>query len=255
MTPFTNALKKKLKSKEHAMGAWLHLASPIVTELLGLAGFDFLLIDMEHGYGDYQTLLAQLQAMQVGSATPIVRVQWNDCAIIKRVLDMGVKGVMIPCINNRKECEAAIKACKYPPEGTRGIGPIRAAGYGDFTSYIEQANSEILVIIQIESEEAVENIDDILQVPGIDMVFIGPNDLAASLGPINDLKHPTVLKAISKIENATQKTNVALATISNNWDEAQTLYQRGYQMLTLCSDVTLLTQGATELIEKFRKNK
>lgn len=251
-SPFTNSLKKKLKSKERTAGTWIHLGSPTVTEILSLAGFDWLLIDMEHGFGDYQTLLSQLHALQGGPATPIVRVQWNDHAIIKRVMDMGVHSIMIPSINNRSECEAAIRACKYPPEGIRGIGPIRAARYGDISDYLKQANHEVLTIIQIETAEGVAQIDDILQIPGIDVVFIGPNDLAASLGHLNDLKHPNVVAAIEKIETAVKSSPASLATLSSNWSEAKQLYQRGYQMLTLCSDVSLLMNSANELITHFR---
>ena len=109
---FTNTLKKKLKAGQHTAGAWLHLCNSIAAEILSLAGFDWLLIDMEHGYGDYQTLLSQLQGMQTGSSTPLVRVQWNDQAVIKRVLDIGAQGIMIPWINNRTECEAAISSTR-----------------------------------------------------------------------------------------------------------------------------------------------
>lgn len=247
-----NTIKHSLKAGKHTAGTWIHLCSNIATEILSIAGFDWLLIDMEHGYGDYQTLLGQLQALQGGGAAPIVRVQWNDVAIIKRVLDMGVHGVMVPYINNRAECEAAVRACKYPPAGVRGIGPIRAARYGDYNEYIKRANQEILVIVQIETAEAVQNIDEILQVPGVDVAFIGPNDLAASLGHIGDLKHPDVLAAITIIEKAAKKAGVVLATVTHDWAEAKALYQRGYQMLTLCSDVSLLKQGAADLLRKFR---
>lgn len=249
-----NSLKKALKAGRYTAGSWLHLGSPVIAEVLSIAGFDWLLIDMEHGFGDYQTLLAQLQAIQCGSAIPIVRVQSNDYVMIKRVLDIGVQGIMIPNISSAIECEAAVKACKYPPEGRRGIGPIRAAHYGKFDEYIKYANQEILVLIQIEAAEGVKNIDEILRVPGVDVIFIGPNDLAASLGHIGNLGHADVLAAIERIETAAINAKIALATVSHDTAEAKALRERGYQMLTLCSDATLLTQGATSLISKFRAN-
>jgi 2-dehydro-3-deoxyglucarate aldolase/4-hydroxy-2-oxoheptanedioate aldolase len=211
---------------------------------------------MEHGHGDYQTLLAQLQAIQASRTTPIVRVQWNDPAVIKRVLDLGAHGVMIPLVGNRTECEAAVRACKYPPEGQRGVaGSHRAAGFGRFSAdYWKRANAELLVIVQIETPEAVKEIDEILRVPGVDVAFIGPADLSAALGHMGDAKHPDVQEAIARIEAAAKRAGVALGTISRSWEEAKALYGRGYQMVTLCSDASLVAQGAAAALAGFRSD-
>ena len=176
--------------------------------------------------------------------TPVVRVQWNDPAVIKRVLDLGAEGVMIPLVGNRRECEAAVRACKYPPEGTRGVaGSHRAAGFGRFSAdYWARANAEILVIAQVETPEAVKAIDDIVTVPGVDVAFIGPADLSAALGHLGDPKHPDVQAAIARVEAAAKRAGVALGTISRSAEEATTLYGRGYQMVTLCSDASLVAQ-------------
>jgi 2-dehydro-3-deoxyglucarate aldolase/4-hydroxy-2-oxoheptanedioate aldolase len=223
---------------------------------MGDAGFDWLLIDMEHGPGDYQTLLAQLQAIQGSPATPVVRVQWNDPGIIKRVLDLGAHGVMIPLVGNRAECEAVIRACKYPPDGQRGVaGSHRAAGFGRFSAdYWKRANAEILVLVQIETPEAVKEIDEILQVPGVDVAFIGPADLSAALGHLGDPRHPDVQDAIARIEAAAKRAGVALGTISRSWEEARALFGRGYQMVTLCSDASLVVQGAAATLAGFRSD-
>ena len=251
-----NPVKRKLKAGEPTAGAWLQLCSPIAAEIMGDAGFDWLLIDMEHGHGDYQTLLAQLQAMQGGGATPLVRVQWNDPAVVKRVLDLGAHGVMIPWVSGRAECEAAVHACKYPPEGIRGMaGSHRAAGFGRFgADYWRRANGETLVIVQIETTRAVEEIDAMLAVPGLDVAFVGPADLSAALGHPGQPGHPSVAAAIDRIERAARKAGVALGTIARGWEDARGLFERGYQMVTLGSDATLLTQHAGALAVRFREH-
>jgi 2-keto-3-deoxy-L-rhamnonate aldolase RhmA len=251
-----NHAKHALKAGRATAGAWLSLCNGIAAEIMGDAGFDWLLIDMEHGHGDYQTLLGQLQALSGSRTTPIVRVQWNDPAVIKRVLDMGAHGVMIPLVGSRAEAEAAVRACKYPPEGIRGVaGGHRAGGFGRLAAdYWKRANTEILVIVQVETREAVAQIDGMLGVAGVDVAFIGPADLAAALGHLGDPKHPDVVDAIGRVETAAKRAGVALGTISRNWEEARTLYGRGYQMVTLCSDAGLVSQGAAAAVATFRKD-
>ncbi len=249
-----NWVKRALREGRRTSGAWIQLCSAISAEIMGAAGFDWLLVDMEHGHGDYQTLLSQLQALQGTRTVPLVRVQWNDPAIIKRVLDLGAFGVVIPLVGNRRDCEAAVRACKFPPEGTRGVaGSHRAGGYGRFSAdYWKRANAEILVVIQIETREAVAEIDGMLAVPGVDVAFIGPADLSAAFGHLGDLKHPEVSDAITRVEAAARRAGVALGTISRTWEEARALYERGYQMVTLCSDGSLVAQGAAALLQRFQ---
>ena len=253
-TLIDNAVKRRLRAGEKTSGAWLSLCSPIAAEIMADAGFDWLLIDMEHGHGDYQTLLAQLQAIEGSGTVPLVRVQGNDPMVIKRVLDLGAYGVMIPWVSGRKECEAAVAACKYPPDGLRGMaGSHRAAGFGRFgADYWKRANTEVLVIVQIETVAALRDIDAMLAVPGVDVAFVGPTDLSAALGHVGDPKHHEVAEAIATIERAAQKAGVALGTISRGVEDAKPLYARGYQMITLCSDGSLVTQGAGAAVTQFR---
>ena len=250
-----NTVKRALKAGKKTSGAWLHLCSPMSAEVMADAGFDWLLIDMEHGHGDLQTLVQQLMAMRSSAAVPLVRVPWNDLVIIKRILDCGAYGLMIPWGNDRAQCEAAVRACRYPPDGVRGMaGSIRAAGYGRWANdYKKIANDEILIIIQIETRDAVNNVDAILSVPGVDVAFIGPVDLSTSYGYAGDFSQPEVQAAIAKIEAAAKRHGVALGTISANWEQAKGHYDRGVQMVTLCSDVTLVWRGALELASKFRQ--
>ncbi len=251
--PIQNPVKRALKAGKPTSGAWLSLCSALSAEAMADAGFDWLLIDMEHGHGDYQTLLTQLQALSASPTVPFVRVQANDAAVIKRVLDLGACGVMVPWVNSRAECEAAVRACKYPPQGVRGMaGSPRAAGFGRHAAdYWARANDEVMVIIQIETLGAVADIDGLLSVPGVDAAFIGPADLSAAMGHVGDPKHAEVQAAIGRVETAARKAGVALATISRAWEDARDLYARGYQMVTLCSDASLVVQGASALVKSF----
>jgi 2-dehydro-3-deoxyglucarate aldolase/4-hydroxy-2-oxoheptanedioate aldolase len=249
----TNHVKRALREGRPTAGAWLQLCSGISAEIMSRAGFDWLLIDMEHGHGDYQTLLGQVQAIEGSPVIPVVRVQWNDPAVIKRVLDLGAYGVMVPWIGSRAEAEAAVRASKYPPAGIRGIaGSHRAGGFGRHAAeYWKRANDEILVVIQIETAGAVAEIEQIVQVPGVDVVFIGPADLSTGLGHMGDPAHPTVQAAFTRVETAAKAHGVALGNITRSWEQARELYKRGYQFLTLASDTAILVNGAHEVAGRF----
>ena len=178
-------VKQRLKSGKATCGAFLQMNSHVSAEILSRAGFDWLIVDMEHGPVDIDGLLRQLQAIGCASAcAPFVRAPWNDPVAIKRILDTGAQGIVVPYVNTREEAEAAVSACLFPPEGTRGAAMSpRAAGYGmSTTGYFARANAETIVIVSVETEQAMNNLDDILAVEGIDGIFIGPMDLAISLG-------------------------------------------------------------------------
>ncbi len=182
--PFENHVKRVLKEGKKTAGAWLQIASPITAEIMSQAGFDWLLIDMEHGPGDILTLVSQVQAMKGTGTAALVRPAWNDFVTIKRILDTGVHGLLIPYVNTKEEAEAAVQACRYPPQGIRGVaGSPRAHGYGqNAQAYLQHANDEILLITQVETPAAVANLGDILAVDGADGIFIGPMDLATNMG-------------------------------------------------------------------------
>ncbi|HYL81737.1 MAG TPA: aldolase/citrate lyase family protein, partial [Candidatus Acidoferrum sp.] len=173
---------------------------------------------------------------------------------IKRILDSGAYGVMIPYVNTREQAVAAVRACKYPPAGVRGIaGSPRAAGYGrDTAEYLKRANDEILVILQVETPEAIQNLEEIGKVPGVDMLFIGPMDLATSMGHFANPAHPEVQAAIAKVEAKAKALGIPLGTISGSWEQAKGLYDRGYQLITLISDSVLISKAGAEIAAKFR---
>ena len=234
-------------------GAWLQMTSPMSAELMARAGFDWLMIDMEHAPGDYLNLAAQIQAMGATDCVPLVRAPWNDPVAIKRILDTGAMGVLVPYVNSGEEAQNAVAACKYPPEGVRGVaGSPRAAYFGQNSmAYLKHANREILVIVAIETGEAITNLDVILETVGLDGVFIGPMDLATSMGYFGDPSHPEVQEAISQIEEKTLKTGKFLGTVGGGWEQARKKYDRGYQLLMLMSDSVDLAKLAGQTVKSF----
>jgi 2-dehydro-3-deoxyglucarate aldolase/4-hydroxy-2-oxoheptanedioate aldolase len=255
VTAFTNSLKQQLKAGRRTVGAWLQIASPMTAEIMSRAGFDWLMIDMEHGPGDIPTLVAQLQAMNGAGVTPLVRAPWNDFVILKRILDAGAFGVLVPYVNTRAEAEAAIRACRYPPAGVRGIaGSPRAAGYGQkIMDYLTRANDEIFVMTAVETPQADANLEAILTLPDLDGIFIGPMDLSTAMGHFGNPTHPEVQAVIASIEAKVLGSGKALATVANSWEQARRLYDRGYQMLTVMADGTSLARLAHEAVTQFRE--
>jgi len=251
---FENRVKRMLKEGKKTAGGWLHICSPFTAEILSRAGFDWLMIDMEHGPGDILMLIAQLQAMNGSGVVPLVRPPWNDFVVIKRILDAGPYGVLIPYVNTKADAEAAVLACRYPPEGIRGVaGTTRAAGFGkNPKEYLTKANDEILIMVLIETFQAISNLDQIMDVPGVDVIFIGPTDLATSMGYLGEPNHPEVQSAIAAIESKVLKAKGVLGTVAASWEQARDLYQRGYQMVSLVHDGASLGKLATEMVAKFR---
>jgi 4-hydroxy-2-oxoheptanedioate aldolase len=176
-----NAVKRLWQQDRPALGGWLMIPSGFSAEVMAHQNLDWLCIDMQHGLIDYDTALAMLQAISTTATTPFVRVPWNDSAIIMKMLDAGAYGVIVPMVNSRAEAEAAVAACRYPPQGIRSFGPIRAVYYAGL-DYFAYASQEVSCIPQIETTAAVENLDEILSVEGVDAVYIGPMDLSISLG-------------------------------------------------------------------------
>jgi 2-dehydro-3-deoxyglucarate aldolase/4-hydroxy-2-oxoheptanedioate aldolase len=251
-----NPAADALRADKKISSAWVQAASPITAEILAEAGFDVLLIDMEHGPGDIMVLMAQIQAMKGEKAVPFVRASWNDFVQIKRILDAGAYGLVVPYVCSAQEAQAAVKAAKYPPEGIRGIaGSTRAAHYGyNSLEYFDTANRDIFVFVQIETPGAVQNIDEILSVPGVDGIFIGPMDLATTHGFRGKPGTPAMQEIIKGLEKKIKASGKALATVCNNFADAKEKYDRGYNMITLISDTTALGKVAREEMGKFRKD-
>jgi 2-dehydro-3-deoxyglucarate aldolase/4-hydroxy-2-oxoheptanedioate aldolase len=206
--------KAKMARDETCLGMVITLRDPSVSELAAEAGYDFTWIDMEHSAITVETALDHVMAVRGTGAAPLVRVPWNDPVLLKPVLDLAPAGVIIPMVCSRAEAERAVSACKYPPAGVRGMGVRRAARYGavPLADYLAGADSNLLVMIQIEHTRALENLDEIFAVPGIDGVCVGPADLSASMGFIGQPEHPEVLKAIATVAAAARARGLALGT-------------------------------------------
>jgi len=244
-----NLVKEKLKREEAVIGAAITIPSPDIAEMLSNLGFDWLFIDMEHAPLDVKDVQLILQVIESSDVTPIVRVPWNDPVVIKRALDVGAMGIIVPWVNSREEAEMAVKACKYPPKGIRGCGPRRAAKYGlETLSYLKSADEEIVVVVQIETVKAVESIKEILSVDGVDATFVGPMDLSASLGHLGNPDHPEVKEAIRTIIKAHSGTKVAPG-IASSLGKVEEHLRMGFKFLNVTSDCDLITRGGREVVE------
>jgi len=249
-----NIVKKKLKNGQKTIGGFLQTLSPVAAEILSHCGFDWLIVDLEHAPGDFANLQAQLQAMNGSDVVPFARAPWNDEVAIKRILDTGVMGVLVPYVNTREEAEAAVAACKYPPQGIRGVaGSPRAAGYtGNAMPYLQSANAETIVMVAVETMGAVQNLDEILQVEDLDGIFIGPMDLASSMGHLGNPAHPVAQEQIAIIEKKVLASDKFLGTVATSWDKAESCYDKGYQWLILMQDGAALHQAGTKAVAAFR---
>lgn len=251
-----NLLKEKLKKGEIAIGTVVTLGHPDVTEWLSKLGYDWLFLDAEHGPMGFETLQQMMQSMNGTNCTPIVRPQWNDPVIIKRVLDIGAHGIIAPMVSSREEAENAVKACRYPSAGIRGFGPRRAAMFDP--SYYETANDEILTIVLIETDAAIKNIDEILSVDGIDVGFVGFADLSLSMGlglpPKWD--EPRYLEAYDKVVKTASKWGKIAGmhtNLSNNPGNVNWAIERGFRMVTVSDSDSFIIQGARAALERARE--
>jgi len=241
------ALKARMRAGEAANGFWVELFSPAGAEVMAAAGYDCAMIDLEHGAADLADAVAVMRAMAASGCTPLVRVPANDAAWIKRALDAGAEGVMVPAVSSAEEAAAAVAACHYAPRGIRGMAApiVRAAGYGvDWRGYVADIASRVLVICQVETQAALDDVAGIVAVDGLDMVFLGPFDLSASLGYMGEPDHPHVRQAIAAVEAAAKGAGRLLGGIPTPGRSARDLYQAGYDLVLGEIDLALLRDGA-----------
>ena len=247
-----NSFKHAIAKGELQIGLWCSLCSPIVAEIVSHSGFDWLLLDTEHSPNEVPDVLAQLQAVQAGTASAIVRPAWNDIVLIKRFLDIGAQTLLVPFVQSADEARRAVEATRYPPGGIRGItGSGRASRYGRVTNYLKNASQEICLLVQVETKNALDRIEEIASVDGIDGVFIGPNDLSASFGHIGNWAHPDVQAALEDAVRRLKKIGKPAGILTPNEEEAKRFIQWGYTFVAVGADLGLLARGADALAKRF----
>ena len=248
-----NTVKQKWQQGKASVGSWLTTGSPLAAEMMAHVGFDWLTVDMEHNAIDLAQLQSLFHAITTTPTIPMVRVPWNDPQILKRVLDLGAYGVVVPDIKTAEEAELAVDATRYPPLGSRGIGSRRGQLYGG-PDYFDKANEEIALILMIEDIGAVGRIDEIMSVKGFDAVFIGPNDLASSMGiPLGlDNPHPDHLAAVRRVLEAGKRHNIPVGIHCGTVQVVNQRIQEGFLWLALSSDGDIMHRAAREAFSQLK---
>ena len=252
-----NTFKEKLQSGQHLIGFEVDLCDPCISEMVGMLGYDYIWVDTEHEAMDYHTVLMQIIACRAGGTASVVRIPFNEPYLAKRVLEMGPDGIIFPMVSSAAEAKAAMDACLYPPMGKRGFGPRRACRYGaeDLFDYIREAPDRTCRFIQLEHVDAIRDLDNILEVPYIDGMIVGPCDLSGSIGHLNEIFHPEVLAlidiAISKCRKAGMPIGVAVG--ANSEKDVQFWFDRGFQFISAGSDISAIVAVAREQKAMMRK--
>ncbi|HSU75439.1 MAG TPA: HpcH/HpaI aldolase/citrate lyase family protein [Burkholderiales bacterium] len=249
-----NGFKRALARGATQIGLWSSLSSNYSVEVIAGAGFDWILIDLEHSPNDLESLLAQLQAAAAYSAHPVVRVPWNDMVTIKRVLDVGAQSLLVPYVSSAQEARAAVSYTRYPPNGVRGVaGTTRATRFGRIKDYARRAHEEICVLVQVETQSALDSIEAICATDGVDGVFIGPADLHASLGHAGEIANPKVKPLIDEAVRRIRKAGKAPGILTPNEDDARHWLECGALFVAVGADVGILARGAEALAQKFKR--
>ncbi|TPX35772.1 hypothetical protein SmJEL517_g01876 [Synchytrium microbalum] len=255
----TVSLRAKLASGKPCIGAWLDIPNPAVARVISRLGFDWCLIDMEHAPMTIQIAAEMVAAIGSSSdCSPIVRVPGHGVEWFKWALDAGAHGIIIPMVNTKEQCEAVVSHCRYPPEGTRSAGVFYAQyafsslkdQANGVPTYLAEANREILVMPQIESKTALENVDEILSVPGVDLAFVGPTDLHLSLNlaPSAEGREPIFLEALEKIKASAKKNNVKLGIFATGGAASKQRIAEGFQFVNACTDLAMVLKGCNEAL-------
>src|SRR4051794_8053626 len=248
-----NQFKAALAQGKLQIGIWSSLCSNIAADILSDCGFDWILLDTEHSPNEIPDLVGQLQAVRGGTATPVVRPAWNDAVLAKRALDIGAQTLLFPYVQNAEEAKRAVASTLYPPAGIRGVAVATRAGrYGRTPGYLTKANAEICVLVQVETKTALDELEAIAKVDGVDGVFIGPSDLAASFGHLGNPQHADVQKAIQDAVTRLKKLGKPGGILTSNEEEARRYIGWGYVFVAVGADIGLLRLSADALAKKFK---
>ena len=250
-----NFIKKRVLRGEFLAGTWSNLGSCITTEMASRLGFDWILLDQEHGPGDNITLLHQIQSISTGRAAPIVRITWNEMPRFKRALDLGAAGIMVPYVQSRQEAEYAVNAMRYPPHGIRGVASSpRAACYGkDFTDYFARANHELLTVVQIETGQALDNLEDIAAVDGVDVLFVGPSDLSNSLNKPERFNDPSFVAALEKVGSVAGEAGKAAGILLGSLELVDLVRELGFTFTALGTDSHMVMDGLRNSLDALNR--
>ena len=231
------------------LGTWIMSTSPLVAEAVGHAGFDWAVVDMEHSPLDLSTVVHLLQAVAGTRMAPVVRVPWNDTVMIKRVLDAGAQTLLVPFVQNAQEAAAAVAATRYPPQGVRGMaGMSRGSRFGTAPDYFNQANAQVSVIVQLETPQAVQQLESIAAVPGVEGVFLGPADLSGAMGLPGQLAHPEVMALMADAARRARALNMPVGTVGGTFELVARYRDAGFDFVAIASDLGLLMRAAQEAV-------
>ena len=248
-----NRFKQRLKAGEKQIGLWSQFGNGAATEIVVDAGFDWILIDTEHAPLDLAVVTDQLRIIQPSASSAIVRPAWNDAVLFKRILDAGAQTLLVPYVESAEEAQRAVIAARYPPRGRRGVATThRANRYGRVGDYYARATDETCVLVQLETAPAVAVLEEIADVDGVDGVFIGPSDLAASLGHIGNLAHAEVQAALEDAVTRLKAVGKPAGILTLNEEEAKRYIGWGYTFVAVGSDIGLLGRGADALAKRFK---
>jgi 4-hydroxy-2-oxoheptanedioate aldolase len=249
----SNQFKNAILSGNKQIGLWSHLCSNISTEILAHSGFDWLVLDMEHSPNELPDVLAQLQAMAGGTASPVVRIPWNDDVTFKRLLDIGVQSFLVPYVQTAQEASQAVAATRYPPHGVRGFaGAPRASGYGRIKDYAHRCADEVCVLVQVETLEGLDNLEAIAAVEGVSGIFIGPGDLSAAMGHLSNPKHPDVLATIDMAIARIRACGKAPGILTGDEALAKHYLEQGCLFIAVGADQNLLRDSSQALCARFK---
>jgi 4-hydroxy-2-oxoheptanedioate aldolase len=249
-----NLTKEKIQAGETAYGVFVNVSNPSIVEIIGHLGFDFALIDAEHGPMGLESCEEMIRAADAANTTPLVRIAMNIQQNILRFLDMGALGVQLPLLNNKADVENVVRSVKYRPEGRRGLAGVRANSWGlagPLGDYVQEANRQTLVIVQIETMEAVENLQEILTVPNVDVVFIGPNDLSQAMGYPGQTKHPEVQKMVERLAKEIHAAGKATGTVAYDAETLKLRKEQGFKFIVY-NVVAMIVKSGREYLQLAR---
>jgi 2-keto-3-deoxy-L-rhamnonate aldolase RhmA len=250
-------LKRAVEAGDPVVGSWASIGHPAMAEIPAALAFDFVVVDTEHAPTSLETVENMIRAVEAadGPTEPLVRVAANDPVRIKRVLDLGVGGVMVPMVETADEAAAAVDAVRYPPEGNRGIAPGRSSRYGlDLAERVDSGGEDLLVVVQIESERGLENVEDIVAIDGVDVAFVGPADLSASLGRFADWDHDRYRAAVERVVAAADEAGVAAGTLAFDASDVHKQLETGFSFVIAGVDAAHVVDGCREVKRAYEAN-